>query len=100
MTEDFYNSPEFQELIDEYLTYLVSELGKAREALERKEFLVVQKFGHNLKGTGKGYGFEDLSQLGAQIEQDAMQENAASLPGLLARLERMLNKHRTERAGS
>jgi len=98
MAEDFFQSPEFQELINEYLAYLVGELDKAKQALAKGEYKVVQKFGHNLKGTGKGYGFDDLSQIGAEIETSAQQEDAETLSPLLDRLEQLLAKHQADRS--
>jgi len=98
MADDFFQSPEFQELINEYLAYLIGELGKAKQALTSGEYKFVQKFGHNLKGTGKGYGFDDLSQIGAEIETSAQQENAETLPPLLERLEQLLAQHQAERS--
>jgi hypothetical protein len=47
------------------------DLEKMRVALVAQEFAVIQKIGHNCKGVGKGYGFPQISEIGASIEKAA-----------------------------
>ena len=52
------------------------DLEKMRTALARNEFAVIQRIAHNCKGTGKGYGFAPVSEIGAKIETAARAEDA------------------------
>jgi len=41
------------------------------EELEREGFAALEKLGHNLKGTGRGYGLDGISEIGALLERAA-----------------------------
>jgi len=83
MTDDFMESPEFQALIKEYLNYLNTALPGVRTNLNDKLYTDVYKFGHNIKGTGTSYGYENLSKIGADICSDIKEENYTNLESLL-----------------
>ncbi len=57
------------ELAPEYLSECRGDVGRLREALAGEEFGIVRKLGHNLKGTGKSYGFSFVSTVGAGLER-------------------------------
>jgi HPt (histidine-containing phosphotransfer) domain-containing protein len=40
-------------------------------ALERGDFENVRILGHNMKGSGGGYGFDRISEIGASLEEAA-----------------------------
>jgi HPt (histidine-containing phosphotransfer) domain-containing protein len=48
-----------------------SDLEKMRVALAVQDFQAIQKIGHNCKGIGKGYGFPQISEIGASIQSAA-----------------------------
>ncbi|NQV14447.1 hypothetical protein HQ531_03230 [bacterium] len=83
MTDDFMQSPEFQALIKEYLEYLDSSLPAVRANLSDGLFKDVYKFGHNIKGTGTSYGYENLSNIGRNICESIKDEKHDGLSGLL-----------------
>lgn len=91
MTEDFMDSPEFQALIKEYVTYLHTSLPAVRNSLGEKLYRDVYKFGHNIKGTGTSYGFGDLTKIGTEICTDIKNENYGNLDTLLNGIEKILN---------
>jgi len=92
MTEDFMESPEFQALIKEYLVYLSTSLPGVRSNLSDKLYKDVYKFGHNIKGTGTSYGYENLSNLGAAICSDIKAENYSGLDDLLDKVGTILTE--------
>ena len=92
MTEDFMDSPEFQALIKEYITYLQTSLPAVRSSLSGELYKDVYKFGHNIKGTGTSYGFDNLSQIGADICNDIKGEDYSNLVKLLDRVEAILTE--------
>ncbi len=61
------------------------------EALRRRDFDAIRTFAHNLKGSGKSYGFEQLTQLGWNIEQSASAAEPAALAEQLDELRRYLS---------
>ena len=46
------------------------------ELVNQRDFESVRRIGHNMKGTGKGYGFEIISSHGASLEQAASRSQA------------------------
>jgi len=46
------------------------------EELERDGFAALEKLGHNLKGTGRGYGLDGISEIGALLERAAQDHDA------------------------
>ncbi len=92
MTDDFMDSPEFKALIKEYLIYLNTSLPGVRTNLSEKIYKDVYKFGHNIKGTGTSYGFENLSTLGAEICNTIKAEEYAPLDSLLNKIDSILTE--------
>jgi CheY-like chemotaxis protein len=58
-------------LVPAYLASKPKQIEEARACLAEKDFEPIQRFGHNLKGTGRGYGFPRIEELGKEIESAA-----------------------------
>ena len=58
-----------QDLIPSFLDKRRKDVPKLTEALGTGDFDTIRRLGHNLKGTGAGYGFPALSEIGAAIEE-------------------------------
>jgi signal transduction histidine kinase/CheY-like chemotaxis protein len=74
----------------EFLAKRCLELHKMRQALEAREFAVIQSIGHNCKGIGTGYGFPEISRIGAAIEKAAKALDASQVEETLEQFERCL----------
>ena len=92
MTDDFMDSPEFKALIKEYLNYLNTSLPGVRSNLNDELYQDVYKFGHNIKGTGTSYGFENLSDIGAKICSNIKDEDYSDLASLLDKVDSILTE--------
>jgi signal transduction histidine kinase/DNA-binding NarL/FixJ family response regulator len=66
-----------EDLVPSYLDKRRAEIAKYRQALIEEDFETIRMLGHKLKGTGAGYGFEELTSLGGQIEKAAISRDAA-----------------------
>ena len=66
-----------EDLVPRYLDKRRTEIAKYRQALIEEDFETIRMLGHKLKGTGAGYGFEELTSLGGQIEKAATSRDAA-----------------------
>ena len=91
MEQDYLNDPEFQELIRQYIQYLAENLPELKQNLAAKDLLKIQKFGHNLKGSGGGYGLNDMSKVGQQIEETAKAQKVDQLDELITKFEELLD---------
>ncbi len=92
MELDYLDDPEFQELIRQYVQYLTDTLPEVLVDLDNGDYLKVQKFGHNLKGSGGGYGLMEISKIGQQIEEASKAQNKSLIGELFGQFESELNQ--------
>jgi len=59
---------DLEDLIPGFLENRSKEIETLGNALEQEDFEALRSIGHSLKGVGGGYGFEKMSELGAEIE--------------------------------
>lgn len=55
-------------IMDRYMELRMEELAQMEEAIAAGDDETVRMLGHRLKGTGTSYGFERLTELGADLE--------------------------------
>jgi HPt (histidine-containing phosphotransfer) domain-containing protein len=67
---------DLKELIPQYLSNRDKDIQSIRQALEKKDFATIKSLGHQMKGSGGGYGFTGISTIGKHLEQ-AGQDNDA-----------------------
>ena len=89
MTEDKITisiDSDLEDLIPGFLENRNADLEKLAEALAEKDLPSLQSIGHNLKGVGGGYGFEQMSELGAGIEVAAKAGEVDTIATLVEQL--------------
>ncbi|MBI3329545.1 MAG: Hpt domain-containing protein [Nitrospinae bacterium] len=62
---------ELQELIPGYLDNRQADIQALREALEQGDYETIRILGHSMKGSGGGYGFDAITEIGSALEQAA-----------------------------
>jgi HPt (histidine-containing phosphotransfer) domain-containing protein len=80
-----------QTLVSEYLQHCRSDLAQLKAALAGGDYERARCLGHQMKGTGKPYGFPGLTQIGRAIEWAASKRAAHELDRRIQRLEVCLN---------
>lgn len=70
---------DLKELIPGYLENREKDLLIFRQALEKDDFNSIAVLGHSMKGSGGGYGFDDLSSIGRAIEKAAKSKDKESV---------------------
>lgn len=70
---------DLQDLVPGYLENRESDLLIYQQALEKGDFDSIAVLGHSMKGSGGGYGFNDLSQIGRAIEKAAKSKDKESV---------------------
>lgn len=74
MTPSRYNirvSEELRHLIPRFLANRRLDLEQFHAAAGRLDFEAARRIGHNMKGAGGGYGFDEITRLGDEIERRA-----------------------------
>ena len=87
---------DLEDLIPGFINRRNNDVIKLRDALARDDLKTIRVTGHSLKGTGGGYGFDGLSQIGARIEDAARSSDTAALCASLDALEDYLSRVRIE----
>lgn len=83
---------DLEDLIPTYLSNLDKNLQKIVDAITGGDFEQCRVLGHNMKGSGGGYGFHDLSRYGKQIEDAAKQNNADEIQKTLDQIRDYLTR--------
>lgn len=62
---------DLEELIPGYLDNRRRDIQSMLEALERGDYETIRVLGHSMKGSGGGYGFDPITEIGSCLEQGA-----------------------------
>lgn len=76
--------------------YLAAKPDQIREALAnlaQGNFEPIRRFGHNLGGTGSGYGFPQIEEIGFQIERAAIERDEESILKQIDAINHFLDDH-------
>jgi len=68
------------------------DIKNLKKALEDNNLKQAASIAHNLKGVGGGYGFEEISSLGRELEQAARKGEGNKVQALIGELENYLEK--------
>lgn len=71
--------PDIEKLIPSFLENRRQDVVIIRAALKRDEFETIETLGHNMRGSGAGYGFEAVSEIGERIEKAAKMKDSANI---------------------
>jgi HPt (histidine-containing phosphotransfer) domain-containing protein len=83
---------DLQELIPGYLENRVKDIAAIREALARKDYEAIRTLGHKMKGSGGGYGFDAITDIGHGIEEAAKREHGDEIVRLAEELKSYLER--------
>lgn len=86
-------------LVPRFLANRAADVDKIRAALAGADFEAIRAAAHAMKGAGGGYGFAEISRLGAAMEEGAQQRDAAAIAALVARLEDYLGRIQVKFSG-
>jgi len=81
---------DLQDLIPGYLDKRYADVASIREAAGRNDFETIRVLGHTMKGSGGGYGFDRITEIGRQLEEAAKTGNKEAIIMGAAELERFL----------
>ena len=84
---------EMQAIVPKYLANRAKDCASLRDQATTHAFADAKRLGHNMKGTGGGYGFEDVSRLGDLIEIAAVAGDADRIRALADELAAYLARH-------
>ena len=83
---DGFDAEEWAEMQEMYITHTSKELAKIQEDIDNIIIDSLRTFGHNIKGSGGMYGFEEVTNLGTKIEASAKVNDRNKIKLLLEEL--------------
>ncbi len=83
---------DLEDLIPGFLDNRQKDIQKLESALQENDFETLRSIGHNLKGVGGGYGFSDITEMGAEIEVGARANDLESISENIKKLSHYLSK--------
>jgi CheY-like chemotaxis protein len=78
----------------EYLCSRRRDCQTLMKLIAAREFEPIRTLAHNIKGTGRSYGFDRLTELGSAMEASARGRDAAALTAQIAELRQYLRRVR------
>ncbi len=66
--------PDLEDLIPSFMENSREEIREMVEAVNNNDFVTLKRLGHSTKGAGRSYGFEDIGEIGLEIETAAVQK--------------------------
>lgn len=73
-----------------YLRSLAEKLQALEAAVAARNFKEIVLYGHQLKGSGRSYGFPEISDVGARIEEAGMGHQGTIVESLVIELARIM----------
>ncbi len=70
-----YVDVDLEELIPDYLENRRHDVVQIHELLNSGDLDEIRRLGHSMKGSGGGYGFHEITEIGKDIEEAAMAGN-------------------------
>jgi HPt (histidine-containing phosphotransfer) domain-containing protein len=86
---------EVEAAIPEFLEGRRQDLRALREALDRSDYETIRLVGHRMRGSGSGYGFDKITQIGESLEQAGRNRAPGEIPRWLAELSDYLGRVET-----
>ncbi|MGR3174672.1 MAG: Hpt domain-containing protein [Candidatus Scalindua sp.] len=71
--------PEIMDIVPGFLDNRKKDVMSMLEALENGDYETIRMLGHSMKGSGGGYGFDTISEIGNSIEQEAKNRNVEEI---------------------
>ena len=81
-----YVPPELEDLVPRFIDNMRQNLEQMRQAHQKGDLEIAKSIGHDMKGVGKSYGFDDISHIGEELENTAIKKNAEEVNRSLNRL--------------
>jgi PAS domain S-box-containing protein len=82
--------PSLRAVIPAYLDKRREDMHAILAALEKLNYEMIGELGHRMCGTGSGYGFPRITEIGASIHQAAKERNSSLIRSLVDELSRYL----------
>ncbi|HEX3037322.1 MAG TPA: Hpt domain-containing protein [Thermodesulfobacteriota bacterium] len=85
-----YVDPDLEDLIPTFLGNRHRDVEEINRLLEQENLEEIKRLGHSMKGAGGGYGFDEITEIGREIEEAAKNKDKLEIEKLNMRLNEYL----------
>jgi histidine phosphotransfer protein HptB len=85
-------SRDLEDIVPIFLDNRKKDIQILRDALSKQDFGTVQMLGHRMKGDGGGFGFDRITEIGAEMERAAKLEDRPTIEQHIRQLEDFLTR--------
>ncbi len=82
-----YIDQDFKEIVPEFIEAFNQNILEIKDYLKAEDYDALRVIGHNLMGTGGGYGFDEISDIGHKLNMAAKEKDSKSIDELIPDLE-------------
>ncbi len=86
-----YVDPDLEELIPDFIDNMKQEVKQINSYIIKNDMKAIQRIGHSLKGTGGSYGFNEITDIGIEIQEAAKKHDKEAIMKLVSRLDKYLS---------
>jgi HPt (histidine-containing phosphotransfer) domain-containing protein len=86
-----YVDPDLEELIPMFIDNRYQDIEQINQLLSAGDFSEVQRLGHSMKGSGGGYGFDEITNIGSRMELAAIRGDRKEVEQLNKQLAQYLS---------
>ena len=83
---------ELEDIVPGFLENRRDDVTALLKALEQSDYETIRILGHTMKGTGGGYGFDAITDIGQSLEQAAKNKDAEDIRKLVVELSAYLGR--------
>jgi HPt (histidine-containing phosphotransfer) domain-containing protein len=80
-------SPAAAALLPRFIAHRAEDVATIRQALDRDDYAIIARLGHNMRGNGQAYGFPDVATIGERMEAAARTRDVVGVRDQLTALE-------------
>jgi len=84
--------PDLEDLIPDFLEMRREDVQTLSLALEKGDYKTIEILGHSMKGSGGGYGFDKITDIGRSIEDAAKIQDAGKIKKMTEELKNYLER--------
>ncbi len=86
-----YVDPDLEDLIPDFMENRRNDVGVIEQLLHDGEFDEIRRLGHSMKGSGGGYGFNEITEIGKVIEEAALAHDVDEIERMKGNLSEYLD---------
>lgn len=83
---------ELEDIVPGYLENRRNDISHIKKSLDEGDYETIRVLGHSMKGSGGGYGFDRITEIGAAIEQAAKKKDSEEIKKQIAELQDFLDR--------